>query len=193
MDVCGGIIMIGMWVRLSEQGFKNICVSVWMKRGVCVCVCCGGYSRWIARSISSPSVPVDVCVLFSRLGCRVNGLISGSRVTHGLGHTQTHGSLSLIVCLSLFHTHTHTPDLHTNAPRLRTQQASFIKDSYILMHQSGLCNTFWAADEKLILGPKSAVYTNCPQHSVIFQMQQIFLLMINWVISQSHPRCCKRL
>lgn len=36
------------------------------------------------------------------------------------------------------HTHTHIQDLHINAFSLWTQQASFIKDSYILMQQSGL-------------------------------------------------------
>lgn len=33
---------------------------------------------------------VCVCVALGRLGYSANGLISGSRVTHGLGHTHTH-------------------------------------------------------------------------------------------------------
>lgn len=58
--------MIGMWVRLSVQGFKkNVCVYGWCEECERECVCVafhGGYSQWIARSISGPSVPADVCV-----------------------------------------------------------------------------------------------------------------------------------
>ena len=147
-----------------------------MRLYLCACVCValqGGYSQWITHSISSPCPCRCACVCvcaWSRLGCSVNRLISGSRVTHGLGHTQTHT-----------HTHSYTSDLHTNAFRLGTRRAPFIKDSCILTQQSGLLQHISRKKKELV---KNGSW--CQNHLfisfrcfVILQMEPAFSLMIN--------------